>query len=73
MRCGLESWHTAITPGGWGQPQQSVIHGGRDHEDLSEREDSEQFILAPTNMCFGVKELPKFRSMVEAGEGGGVG
>lgn len=48
-------------------------HRGRDHEDLSQREDSEQFTLVPTNMCFGVTELPKFRSMVEAGEGGGVG
>lgn len=48
-------------------------HRGRDHEDLSQREDSEQFTLVPTNMCFGVTELPKFRSMVEAAEGGGVG
>lgn len=46
-----------------------VIHGVRDWENLSQRILTERY--RPPNLCCGVKELPKFRSIVEAGEGEG--
>lgn len=68
----MESWYMAI--GSWGQQQEGRNEGMSDPW----RWDpggfiSERGLSLPAPLCHGAKGLPKFRSMVEAGEGDGVG